>query len=303
MKNKITTYLLCLLPFLSCSSDLNKVAEDNGIVDIEVKNGNTLLWKIEGKNSKPSYLFGTMHMINEEFYHFSNNLTQRIVASEAIIMEMGGMPNPLTTFQAMSLDSGKVHDYFTKDQLIELLAFMDTVMGISPQEFDQTYGAMKPFFILQTLSQNYFDASAKSYDLTIMSLAAEKNIPLIGLETIEEQLGFFDEIPMASMAEMILETIRNQEEEKENTLKLMEFYSKEKVDKLIPLLEKQSVEIMNFEDVFLYNRNKAWVPKIEKEIKNKACFVAVGAAHLFGKKGLIELLRAAGYTLTPISSK
>jgi uncharacterized protein YbaP (TraB family) len=176
-------------------------------------------------------------------------------------------------------------------------------MGISPQEFDQTYGAMKPFFILQTLSQNYFDASAKSYDLTIMSLAAEKNIPLIGLETIEEQLGFFDKIPMASMAEMILETIRNQEEEKENTLKLMEFYSKEKVDKLIPLLEKQSVEIMNFEDVFLYNRNKAWVPKIEKEIKNKACFVAVGAAHLFGKKGLIELLRAAGYTVTPISSK
>lgn len=303
MKNKITTYLLCLLPFLSCSSDLNKAADDNGIVDIEVKNGNTLLWKIEGKNSKPSYLFGTMHMINGEFYHFSNNLTQRIVASEAIIMEMGGMPNPLTTFQAMSLDSGKVHDYFTKDQLIELLAFMDTVMGISPQEFDQTYGAMKPFFILQTLSQNYFDASAKSYDLTIMSLAAEKNIPLIGLETIEEQLGFFDEIPMASMAEMILETIRNQEEEKESTLKLMEFYSKEKVDKLIPLLEKQSVEIMNFEDVFLYNRNMAWVPKIEKEIKNKACFVAVGAAHLFGKKGLIELLRAAGYTVTPISSK
>lgn len=303
MKNKITAYLFCLLPFLSCSSDLNKVADENGIVDREVKNGNTLLWKIEGKNSKPSYLFGTMHMINKEFYHFSNNLTQRIAASEAIIMEMGGMPNPLTTFQAMSLDSGKVHDYFTKDQLIELLAFMDTVMGISPQEFDQTYGAMKPFFILQTLSQNYFDASAKSYDLTIMSLAAEKNIPLIGLETIEEQLGFFDKIPMASMAEMILETIRNQEEEKENTLKLMEFYSKEKVDKLIPLLEKQSVEIMNFEDVFLYNRNKAWVPKIENEIKNKACFVAVGAAHLFGKKGLIELLKEAGYTVTPISSK
>jgi uncharacterized protein YbaP (TraB family) len=108
---------------------------------------------------------------------------------------------------------------------------------------------------------------------------------------------------MASMAEMILETIRNQEEEKESTLKLMEFYSKEKVDKLIPLLEKQSVEIMNFEDVFLYNRNKAWVPKIEKEMKNKSCFIAVGAAHLFGKKGLIELLMEAGYTVTPISSR
>jgi uncharacterized protein YbaP (TraB family) len=303
MHKKLSSYLLLLLPFLSCSSDANQIAQESTEEDVIVKNGNSLLWKVEGNNIKTGYFFGTMHMINEEYFNFSDELTERVSNSEAIIMEVGGIPNPFTTFQMMSLDTGTVHSYFSKEQLIELLAFMDQKMGISPQEFDQTYGSMKPFFLLQTISQDYFEPTAKSYDLTIMGIAAEKEIPLIGLETIEEQLGFFDQVPVESMADMIMESIKDHDKEVENTAKLMELYSKEKVDKLIPLLQKQSPEFMEFSDVFLYDRNRAWVPKLEKEMTDKSCFVAVGAGHLFGENGLIDLFEKKGYTLTPISSK
>lgn len=301
MKTKLSSYLLLLLPFISCSSNSTAVNEEAVVEDVIIKSGNSLLWKVEGNAIKTSYFFGTMHIINEEFYHFPDRLTERIEKSDAIVMEVGGMPNPLKTFQMMSLDTGTVHAYFTPEQLIELLAFMDQKLGISPQEFDQTYGSMKPFFILQSISQDYFEPNAKSYDLTVMGIASEKEIPLIGLETMEEQLGFFDQIPPASMADMIMESIKDHDEEVENTLKLMEYYSKQKVDKLIPLLQKQSPEFMEFADLFLYNRNRAWVPKLEQEMTDKSCFVAVGAGHLFGENGLIDLFEKRGYSVTAIS--
>lgn len=305
MRKKLKFFTFLLLPILSCSTNSTQVEEsfeDKIAVDVEVKETKTVLWKLEGDYIKTSYLFGTMHMINEEYFHFSENLTDRIINSEALIMEVGGMPNPIAAFKMMSLDSGRVHQYFNAEQLKELLQFMDIQMGISPQEFDQTYGAMKPFFILQSISQSYFETTAESYDLKIMGLSAENEIPLIGLETIEEQLSFFDSIPPAKMAELIVESIRDFEKEQKNIIKLMEYYSEQKVDKLIPLLEKQSPEFMEYEDLFIYNRNKKWVPKLINEMKSKSCFIAVGAGHLFGERGLIELLRSQDLKLTPIST-
>lgn len=304
MRKKLSSYLLLLLPFISCSSDSE--ANNEGALetseDVVINNGNSLLWKIEGNGIKASYCYGTMHMINEEFYDFPDPLKKRIAKSEAIIMEIDGFPNPLTTFQMMSLDSGTVHDYFTPEQLVEVLQFMDEEMGMTPQEFDQTYGAMKPFFLMQTITQKYFEPNAKSYDLEIMGIAAEKEIPIVGLETIEEQLGFFDQVPSDNMAEMILQSIRDYNKEAKDVLKMMELYSKQKVDKFIPLMQKQSPEIMEFSDLFLYDRNRAWIPKLEKEMAEKSCFIAVGAGHLFGENGIIDLLEKQGYTLTAISS-
>ena len=303
MKRRLGAYVLLLLPFLSCSTNEVKDEEPQVVSeDVVVKNGNSLLWKVEGDGIKTSYFFGTMHMINEAYYNFSDGLKERIENSESIIMEIDGMPNPLTTFQLMSLDSGTVHDYFTPEQLVNLLAFMDIELGISPQEFDQTYGSMKPFFLMQTISQNYFEPTAKSYDLEIMGIAGTNDIPILGLETIEEQLGFFDQIPTDKMADLVMTSIEDYEKEGKDMIKLMEFYSKQKVDKLIPLLQKQSPEFMEFTDIFLYNRNKAWVPKIEEEMTNKTCFVAVGAGHLFGPDGLIDLFEKKGYTLTAVST-
>ena len=191
LRNKLF-FVALLTAVFSCSADL------------KVKNGNSLLWKIEGNNCQPSYIFGTMHMIDAEYYSMSESMTKKITTSDAIIMEVGGMPNPFETLALMTLDSGTVHQYFSKEQLVKLLEFMDKKLGTSPETFHSMYGKMKPFFILQSISQGYFSEKTMSYDLNIMEMANEKNIPLIGLETIEQQLGFFDAIPMSDMAELIM---------------------------------------------------------------------------------------------------
>lgn len=291
LKNPFVLFLSFLATATSCSADQ------------EIADGNSLLWKIEGNNCKTSYIYGTMHIIDEEYYKMSASMSEKIKSSEALIMEVSGMPNPLEALRLMSLDTGTVHNYFTKEQLITLLEFMDKKLETSPETFHAVYGKMKPFFILQAITQSYFSENTMSYDLNIMATANEKNIPLIGLETIEEQLGFFDKIPPQEMADLIMESVENFDKEKKQTKKMMEVYFNQEVNKLIPMMKKQSPEFMAYEDIFLYNRNKAWIPKLKVEMADRHCFIAVGAAHLFGDGGVIDLLVKEGYTVTAISTE
>ena len=64
--------------------------------------------------------------------------------------------------------------------------------------------------------------------------------------------------------------------------------------------EDNSEEAIKFMNKFLHNRNKNWLPKIIKLIHEQSTFVAVGAAHLGGEKGLLNLLKEEGYTLKPV---
>ena len=304
MKNHIVLLSLTLFNFLSCSSGQSKeqyTTANNE--DIIIENGNSLLWKVEGNDSKTSYMYGTMHIIDEEYYCFSDAMKKKIESSEAILMEVGGIPNPLETLNLISLDSGDIRDQFTEEQMTLIVEFFDQELNTSPEKFYKQYGQMKPFFLLQAITQNYFSDNTMSYDMEIMGIAAQNNIPLIGFETIQQQLGFFDIIPSEKMALMVTESIKNFEKEKKETLKMMKIYSEQKVKKLIPMIQKQSPEFMEFSDVFLYNRNKAWIPRIKEEIASKKCFIAVGAAHLFGNEGLISLLKKEGFKLTAISTE
>lgn len=289
-KHSFAFLISLLISFASCSAD------------VEVSDGNSLLWKIEGDGIQSSYVFGTMHMIEEEYFEMSESLLEKIKTSDAIIMEVGGMPDPITAMNMMMLDTGTVHSFFTKEQLPVLLEFMDKKLGVSPEEFHSVYGKMKPFFLLQAISQSFFSEDAVSYDLNIMAISKQNNIPLIGLETVEEQLSFFDAIPSSEMANLIMESIDNYDKEKKQTQKLMKIYAEQNVTKMIPEMKKQSPEFMAYEDIFLTNRNRAWIPKLIAEMKEKHCFVAVGAAHLFGENGVLELLRKEGYTVTAVST-
>lgn len=301
MKYLYSLLSFIIVLFISCAPSTNSDGENNDLTRDEViKNGNSLLWKIEKEGYKTSYLFGTMHMIEEEYYDFTPHMEKLVKNSDAIIMEIGGQPNPLKAFEMMTLKEGKVEDYFNTKQLKDLVTFMDNKMNVSPKEFHMTYSKMKPFLILQTITQAFFSENAVSYDLNIMQMAAEEEIPLLGFESMEDQLGFFDEIPNKDIAEMIMSSVYNFEEEKKETEKLQKLYAKQKVNKLIPLMKNQSPEFMKFEDLFLTNRNKAWIPRIITETKSKHCFIAVGAAHLFDVNGIIALLKNEGFTLTAI---
>jgi uncharacterized protein len=131
-------------------------------------------------------------------------------------------------------------------------------------------------------------------------MAKKYNIELNGLETVEEQMNSLDEIPFKKQAEIVLETINEFNENRQIYFQLIDAYKKMNFKNFYELMFKASTELKEFKQILLIDRNEKWIPRIEKMINKKSCFIAVGALHLVGAKGLVALLRSDGYTVTPI---
>lgn len=262
----------------------------------------SMLWKIEGNHLKnPVYLFGSMHIVQKQYYRFSDTLKNLILNSDQVIMELGSMPDYTSILSKLMLPEGEVLDtYFRPAQLDSLLDFMEKDLSIPRSMYSITFSKMKPFVLMQLILAKQFEGETESYDMNIMNLAKEHNIKLIGLETVEQQLAFFDSIPTKYLINEICQSTKNIDSIKNATIQMQAVYSKGNLDSLAILMQDTTSILSDFQSILLDNRNLNWTEQLKTLLKGKKTFIAVGAGHLVGKNGLIELLRAQGYKLTPI---
>jgi uncharacterized protein YbaP (TraB family) len=261
----------------------------------------SLLWEIKGKKVKsPSYLFGTMHLIPKDKFYFPEELQEKVRNSEVLMMEIGGISEQMKAANKMFLSEGSVFDFFSKTQQDSLFNYMKDELGLSESDARARYGRLKPLALMQLMTQNTFGESPESYELRLEMIAKKNGLQIAGLETVEEQMAIFDKIPNSEQAEMIMATVRGQNSETE-TNRLIELYLAQDIDALAKTItESEGSGFSNFEEDFLTARNKRWIPLIQKAIRKNTCFIAVGAGHLGGPEGVIQLLREAGYTVEPI---
>lgn len=266
----------------------------------------SLLWEISGKKVKsPSYIMGTMHMIPKEDFYFPEALQERVAKSDMLVMEIGGLSEQMKGMKLMMLESGNLFDdYFSKEQLDTLFAYTTEKMNMSEEKLRSNFSGMKPFVLTQILSKDMFGENPESYEMSLEKLAKENNLVIAGLETVEEQMGFINSLGANDQVEMVMSTIRNAdataEEGGNNMRKLIDLYLEQDIDKLHEYMSSSSLNSDDFENTMLNNRNKKWIKPIKKIIKKNKAFIAVGAGHLGGENGVLELLRKEGYTLTPI---
>ncbi|HWJ90604.1 MAG TPA: TraB/GumN family protein [Flavisolibacter sp.] len=83
---------------------------------------------------------------------------------------------------------------------------------------------------------------------------------------------------------------------------LTDAYRMQELDKMDELTKKEDMGMQNFTDMLLYNRNANWAKKLEGLMAKNSLVVAVGAGHLPGDKGVISLLRKAGYKVEPVKN-
>ncbi|MFN6086500.1 MAG: TraB/GumN family protein, partial [Fluviicola sp.] len=148
--------------------------------------------------------------------------------------------------------------------------------------------------VLETMKQPH-----KMVEKELEVIARENNIPTSGLESIAFQLSIFKDLPDSLLSDMILQTIRTSGDYTE-TLKLYTAYKNQDVELLYELINEDE-QLADKEAVLLSNRNEDWIPKIDAKTKEKKCFFAVGAGHLGGEKGVLNLLRKQGYTVEAIT--
>lgn len=303
MKHIYTLLVGLLLTSVGCSQAQEDKNVKPNAPKFEEGTNNTLLWQITGNGLKDtSYIFGTMHLINKEYFYFPDKLKTLIQSTDAVVLEIGEeMNDPFKAMKLMQLEGDRtIFDFFNEEQTDSILNWVELKMGMDEKKFTAAFGKMKPFILVSLGSEMDMAKTAESYEKTIMKIQRESKIKLEGLETIEDQLSIFDGMSDAEQAQIVMEAIRNDGKSEKMILDMMKIYQRQNIDSLYLMIHQEGETIANNEEEFLSNRNHRWIPKINSMIADKRVFIAVGAGHLGGDEGVLKLLREEGYTVTPL---
>ncbi|MBL0270927.1 MAG: TraB/GumN family protein [Chitinophagaceae bacterium] len=273
------------------------------------KKNNSLLWKISGNGlEKPSYLFGTMHMLCKEDAYLSENMMKAIRDADRVYLELD-MDNLFEMIGMMSKMKMKndttLKDLLTVEEYELTKAFFEKKKSMLPFSVLETY---KPMVASSLLMESSMVCDQQVAMETLIMEEAKKNGKRIdGLETMAYQMSVFDSIPYGLQAKELYKAIAGEEKSQEEGEKLMTemmtAYREQDLEKLSALIASSDNDMRGFEDLLLYNRNRNWVAKLKTLLHEKALVVAVGAGHLPGEQGVIELLRKEGYKVTPVQNK
>lgn len=268
----------------------------------------SLLWQISGRDlEKPSYLYGTIHLLCEEDAVLSDSLKAAIAASERIYLEVD-LDNVVEMLGALShmkmRNDTTLADLLSKEDYLKVKSYMERKSSLLPFTELET---LKPLLASSTLMESGLPCgTAVAMEQLIMQEALVQNKKIEGLETMAYQLSIFDSIPYRLQAQQLLKfttTEGNQSKADNEFLELIAAYKKQDLDQLASLIKKTDDGLGQYEDLLLNNRNRNWVDKLKPIMKERPVIIAVGAGHLPGEKGLISLLRKEGYTVKPVKNK
>jgi len=268
----------------------------------------SLLWEISGNGlTKPSYLYGTIHMICKDDATLGDSLIAAIQRSDRVYFEVD-MDNLLEMITALKdfkmRNDTTLADLLTKEDYEKVKEYMESKGGLLPFSKLETY---KPMLASSLLMESGIGCEESVAMEQLILEEAKKNKKRVeGLETMSYQASIFDSIPYKLQAEQLLKYVKDggsQSEADKQFQEMIEAYKAQDIEKLGEYVKEDDGGLGNYEDILIYNRNRNWVEKLKKIMPEKSLTVAVGAGHLAGEKGLIKLLRKAGYTVNPVKYK
>ena len=285
-----------LLLFQCCQSQPALNLEAN-------KNNNTLLWEISGKDlKKPSYLFGTFHLMCKEDIHFSSCLQAALKDAKEVYFEMD-LDDPANILGAlffMNMKNGQsLKDLYSETEYNKLQAFFKDSLKMSLASLQK----MKPSFLEAFLYPKMMPCKNMSgVEQELLKIAATEKKEVKGFETIAFQASVFDSIPYSEQAKSLYNTIDSLKNYRMYLDTMMLVYQSQQLDRIESLFSKPEFGLKDGLEILLDKRNINWVAQLKNILPEKNVFIAVGAGHLVGKKGLIELLKKEGYTLKPLKN-
>lgn len=267
--------------------------------------GNSLLWEISGNGlESPSYLFGTIHMICPENFVWTKKMKKALDQSAQIALEMDLSDSKVISEVAtgMMLSDGKtLKDFFSPEDYLKVIAFAKDSLKLP----EMVLHRMQPFTLMSMSmmkSKSCKDQEAPvAYEQKLISWAKEDNKKIIGLEEASEQLAVIDGLDQNKLAKQLIQMIDSPQIQNWEYEAMTKAFTHQNLNKLYQQI-LASPDMKADLNAFLFDRNKKWIPRIEKLIKDKPTFIAVGAGHLGGSQGVITLMKEAGYKVKPVKA-
>ena len=261
----------------------------------------SLFWVIRSKESdKPSYLYGTIHVISSEDYFLGANVKDKLLNADKLVMEVDLNDMNMNAIADAGLlpNNTSLKDYLSVEDYEYVSKCLADSIGLSASSFEATYARMKPIFLQQLIVYRYLGENPVSYETNFNQLAEINGIESSGLETFEQQLEFLNQVPLEEQFEDLVDALKNWDETKEQFLQLLSAYKNQDLEALNRIIETE-MESPKMREVLLNKRNNNWTPQLKQLADEGNAFIAVGAGHLEGEFGVINLLRGEGYEVWP----
>ena len=292
--------LIPVMVFFVCAAHAQNGAEKTG----------ALLWKISGKGlAHPSYIFGTHHLFPLSFLDSVAGVKQAFASSgqmvgEVVINDMAAtagefqkasMMPPDTTWQMLLSED----DYrFVEEKLTAFL-------GVGLQGLE----GLKPTIVNMSFTMTFYQKvipqmnPKEPIDLWFQQQATQRQIPVLGLETIQDQIdALFEFASLKQQAADLLCALKNVGHLETGAKKLNRLYRTADLTGFSEMLREDGPCPMSAEQeaAIIDIRNQRWLEKLPAIMADKSSFIAVGCLHLIGEAGLLTGLEKAGYTVEAV---
>ena len=264
--------------------------------------GKGLLWKIERAGVAPSHVFGTIHSTDKRVRRLPKPVNKAIRAAKSMILEIARTDDmPVRMARLMMLRDGRRLEEILGAELFGRFAKVASRYGLPAKLLQRA----KPWAALITISLPPAEKARQAagrlpLDLALGHRAQKRGIPVFGLETVEEQLNLFEGLPESDQISLLTSAIREHDKVGAMFERMIQSYLDRDLEGLMTWAIDQTAggnarhrEI--FMVRFLQRRNRLMVDRLRSRLKTGGAFVAVGAAHLPGKTGVLSLLAQQGY--------
>ncbi len=288
-------------------------------ISIAISNAQ-LLYKISHKNlEKPSYIVGTYHLAPASFVDSISGARVAldevaVVCGEVVMSEMESFENVKKVQEAMMLPDGKtLSDIFTVDEMQRLNAYMDKLLGVNLDNpiINSQMGKMTPMALstqLQVVQYMKLTPGFNPMDLIDaywQKAAAKAGKKVAGLESIDFQIAtLYKGATLERQKQQLLCMVDNADYYSLQMKELTAAYFAQNLPALQEITDEKMGNMCDStpeeEAALIYDRNSAWVEKIPTMMAEAPTLFVVGAAHLPGEKGVLELLKAKGYTIEAV---
>ena len=276
------------------------VSEPEAAPETPVAHPHGLLWRISAPDVRPSYLFGTIHLSNPKILDLAAPVEDALDHADSFVME------------ALIDDQGAAdfvkRMYFTGDQRLEPLVgrplYDRTVdllgrYGLPPS----AVASIRPWGAFITLSEPPA-ALGLPLDLVLMLKAEARGATIYGLESVKEQAGVFADMSMADQITLLRDSVCNFDLLQKQIEELQQLYLKRDLAGLQHLSEEYELGTDALQrkvmDKLVFERNLRMARRLAPHLREGNAFIAIGALHLPGDRGVLSLLERQGFTVTPI---
>ena len=305
---KILATTCAVIPFAQCAvlpgNNLATAAEPAPAAATALTDADPALWVVKDDDTT-IYLFGTVHVLKPGLSWFDEAVKDAFDKSDEMMLEIV-MPEDQAavakTMMPMAMDqTGKtIPTRLTADQLKAYQAAMVSV-GLPANAFD----GFEPWFPAMTLSvlpltKLGYDPEQGAEKLLTKFAKADKK-PVSGLETLEEQLGFFDQLPDTQQVAFLNAVVKDMDKLGPMLDKMVVLWAKGDPDGLAIAMNESMAATPELAKTLLYDRNARWADQIKTRMDRPGTvFIAVGAGHLAGEKSVQDYLKDRGLTATRI---